>query len=205
MTTSHQYVQEKLNTATNAKPEDSESMCHKSEDASEQDKAPKQLYHPPPLSSDLAHTIIMDFCDNSKPSCFEESGCAVCGQLTPTSSPSPLKSIKGMLGILESPGVTRVERKRASDLIHDFKGPVLDYSCNKICATCRVSARKGNVPVNALARGLWIGKVPPELSELHSIEELLIAHLRHNCCFVHVASENDIPCSCFPVTYSKIV
>jgi hypothetical protein len=44
------------------------------------------------------------------------------------------------------------------------------------------------VPVNALARGLWIGKVPPELSELCFIEKLLIARLRHNCCFVRVAS-----------------
>ena len=34
----------------------------------------------------------------------------------------------------------------------------------------------------------WIGKVPPELLELRFIEKLLIARLRHNCCFVRVAS-----------------
>ena len=57
-----------------------------------------------------------------------------------------------------------------------------------ICVMCRAAIRKGNVPANALATGLWIGKVPPELSELRFIEKLLIARLRHNCCFVRVAS-----------------
>ena len=182
-------VKQELNAVTNVKPEGAKSIGHLSDGgATEQESVPNHLYPPPPLSSDLAHTVIRDFCDESQPSRFEEAGCAVCGQLTPTSSLSPLKSIKGMLGILESPGVTRVERKSSTDAIREFKGPVLDYSCNKICAMCRVSIRKGNVPVNALARGLWIGKVPPELSELRFIEKLLIARLRHNCCFVRVAS-----------------
>jgi hypothetical protein len=44
------------------------------------------------------------------------------------------------------------------------------------------------MPNHALANGLWIGKVPKVLSELHFIEKLLIAHLHHNCCFVRVAS-----------------
>ena len=65
---------------------------------------------------------------------------------------------------------------------------VLDDTCNKLCNDCRSSIRKGKVPEFALAKGLWIGKVPKELSDLRFIEKLLIARLHHNCCFVHVAS-----------------
>ena len=36
-------------------------------------------FPPPPLSHDLAHRIIYDFCHDILPNNFEESGCAVCG------------------------------------------------------------------------------------------------------------------------------
>jgi hypothetical protein len=57
-----------------------------------------------------------------------------------------------------------------------------------ICNTCRFAIRKGKAPQNALANGLWLGQVPKVLSDLWFIEKLLIARLRHNCCFVRVAS-----------------
>jgi Helitron helicase-like domain at N-terminus/PIF1-like helicase len=146
------------------------------------------LFPPPPLSQELSHAVISGFCNESQPNMFEEAGCAVCGQLTPVRDLSPLKNVRGMLRILEMPGVTRIERTRSSDRIREFKGPVLDYRCNKICQSCRKSVRKGEVPKLALARGLWIGDVPKELSELRFVEKLLVARVRHNCCFVRVAS-----------------
>jgi hypothetical protein len=145
-------------------------------------------FPPPPLSPDLSRSIITDFCNDSLPSRFEEAGCAVCGELIPIHNLSRLKSVKGMLKILEVPGVTRVERNKSTEAIREYKGPVLDYRCDKICGECRRCIRKGRVPRLALARGLWIGNVPKVLSDLRFVEKLLIARIRHNCCFVRVAS-----------------
>jgi hypothetical protein len=122
------------------------------------------------------------------PNKFEESGCAVCGELTPLSNLCRLKTIKGMLNILEAPGMTRVERKHSTEKIREYKGPVLDYKCDKICGNCRRCIRKGNVPELALAKGLWLGCVSKELAELRFVEKMLVARVRHNCCFVRVAS-----------------
>ena len=38
----------------------------------------------------------------------------------------------------------------------------------------------------ALANGLWVGEVPKELSDLRFVEQLLVSHVRSNCCIVHV-------------------
>jgi hypothetical protein len=146
------------------------------------------MFPPPPLSPELAQHVIRDFCIDSEPKRFEESGCAVCGRLTLLVNLSQLKSVKGMLNVLDMPGVTRIEHMSSKDHIQSCKGPVLDDTCKKICNDCRSSIRKGKVPEFALAKGLWIGKVPKELSDLRFIEKLLNARLRHNCCFVHVAS-----------------
>src|SRR6266567_1063967 len=70
----------------------------------------------------------------------------------------------------------------------EYNGPVLDYSCSKICNDCRMSVRKGKVPRLALANGLWLGKVPDELKSLRFVEKLLIARVCHTCCYVKVAS-----------------
>ena len=48
--------------------------------------------------------------------------------------------------------------------------------------------RKGKVPRDALANGLWLGAVPDELSCLSFVEKLLIACIRVNSCFIRVAS-----------------
>ena len=145
-------------------------------------------FPPPPLTQELNEKIISEFCADSTPDKFQEAGCAVCGQLTPISDLSRLKHMKGMLGVLEARGVTRVERKTSKDPVREYRGPVLDHRCDKICRKCRTEIRKGRVPNNALAQGLWLGEVPAVLSDLRFIEKLLIARLRHNCCFVRVAS-----------------
>ncbi|KAF5339625.1 hypothetical protein D9611_011516 [Ephemerocybe angulata] len=52
----------------------------------------------------------------------------------------------------------------------------------------RESIRKGSVPRYALAKGLWIGNVPPELQELRYIERILVAKVRHSICWAKVSS-----------------
>jgi hypothetical protein len=151
-------------------------------------KTQQPTFPSPPLSTGLAYQVITDFCKDSAPSILEEAGCVVCGLLTPVSKLTRLKSVKGMLKVLDVQGITRVERKSVSDPIRGYKGPVLDYSCNKICDRCRSSIQRGNLPDFALARGIWIGNIPKELSELRFIEKLLVARLCHNCCFICVAS-----------------
>ena len=145
-------------------------------------------FPPPPLTKELEETIIREWCKETKLSSLEESGCAVCGELVPITQLSRLKAVKKMLGILVAPGVTRIERKSASQRISEFQGPVLDYRCDKICDNCRKNIRKGIVPRLALANNLWLGEVPKVLCDLNYVERLLVARIRHNCCFIKVAS-----------------
>jgi hypothetical protein len=119
---------------------------------------------------------------------IEEAGCAVCGLLKPSKELSRLKNVKNFLHVLERKGLTRIERKSDATKVREYPGPVLDYSCSRICDGCRMSVRKGKVPRLALAKGLWLGKVPDELKSLRFVEKLLIARVRHTCCYVKVAS-----------------
>ena len=152
----------------------------------------KSTFPPPPLSKELSETIIRQWCEKVKPSLLEESGCAVCGELVPISQLSRLKAIKRMLAILTASGVTRIERKSASQKVSEFRGPVLDYRCDKVCDNCRKNIRKGTVPRLALANNLWLGEVPSVLSDLNYVERLLVARIRHNCCFIKVASSGGL-------------
>ena len=145
-------------------------------------------FPPSPCSVQLEHAIIKDACKRMDPINFEEVGCAVCGELRQRVKTSRLKGIKNFLSILEVPGVTRVERATNAKPVKEFKGPVLDYSCSTICDDCRAHVRQGKVPRLALARGLWLGKVPPVLCNLTFVEKLLVARVRHTCAFVKVAS-----------------
>jgi hypothetical protein len=131
------------------------------------------MFPPVALTKDLSETIIADWCKNSKLSSLEEAGCAVCGELVPIIQLSDLKPVKTMLGVLGAAGVTRVEHKSASQKISEFKGPVFDYQCDKICNTCCQSIRKGKVPQLALANNLWLSSVPKVLSDLNFIERIL--------------------------------
>ena len=146
-------------------------------------------FPPPPVDSELAHRIIASACHKMDSSAIEESGCAICGELKPLKGMSKLKSVKNLLHILVSPGVTRKERKDDSLPVHQFSGPVLDYKCNKICDDCRKALRTNKIPKLALANNLWIGNVPEELKCLRFVEKILIARVRHTCSFVKVASE----------------
>ena len=145
-------------------------------------------FPPSPLDCELGHKIVSNACKKMSRSCFEELGCAVCGELKPLNKTSQLKSVKNLLHVLVSPGVTRKERKDATTPIQEYSGPALDYRCNKICDDCRKPLRMNKVPTLALANNLWIGTVPDELKCLRFVEKMLIARVRHTCSFVKVAS-----------------
>ena len=142
------------------------------------------IFPPSPPDNKLMCDIARDFCSESSPDKMEEAGCTVCGQLTPSSELSRLKSVKQCLHILQAQGITRIERTHSSKPINEFNGPVIDHKCNRICDNCRKHLRTGQVPRNALANGLWIGTVPDELSSLRFTEKLLIACVCINSCFI---------------------
>jgi uncharacterized protein DUF6570/helitron helicase-like protein/PIF1-like helicase len=144
-------------------------------------------FPPDPADDDITRAILSNVCKKMHPKAIEEAGCAVCGELKPLQTMSRLKSVKNILGVLEAPGVTRVERSTDTK-IKEYGGPVLDYACSHICDTCRKSIRNGKVPRLALANNLWIGKVPDQLKKLRFVEKILIARVRHTCAYVKVAS-----------------
>jgi len=145
-------------------------------------------FPPLPLDSQLGYKIIASACKRMSKTSLEEAGCAVCGELKPLNTMSKLKSVKNLLHILATPGVTRRERKDNTSKIQEFTGPVLDHTCDKICDQCHKAIRENKIPRLALAQNLWIGTVPEELKCLRFVEKILIARVRHTCSFVKVAS-----------------
>ena len=145
-------------------------------------------FPPKPVDNNLSHKIVSDFCKNLTPDALEEAGCAVCGQLVPVTQLTRLKAVKNLLHMLHASGVTRLERSSSTQPIREIKGPVLDYTCDRVCDNCQQSLRNGKTPPCALANGLWLGAVPEVLSCLTYVEKLLVARVRVNSCFVRVAS-----------------
>ena len=153
----------------------------------EKDKKPS-YFPPPPLSNKLAEKIINGFCADTDPKILQETGCAVCGSLCRVSDLSPLDNYKDLLKILVVKGVTRQERRSVLDSIDDINGPVLDNKCTHICSSCAKAIQQHVIPLNALANGLWIGDIPPQLQKLSFAERMMIARIRHNRCLVRVSS-----------------
>jgi hypothetical protein len=86
----------------------------------------KNAKFPPSTTSDkLEHKIILDFCNDTSPSTFMESGCAVCGGLTQYSDLTNISDVKN-IKILAADGVTRLERKKYSYPILEKKCPNLE-------------------------------------------------------------------------------
>ncbi|KAF5317457.1 hypothetical protein D9758_018661 [Tetrapyrgos nigripes] len=110
------------------------------------------VYPPAPLDRTTSHKVLTNTCKRMRPEFFEEAGCAVCGQLTPARQLTRLKSVKRLLRVLDATGVTRQERRSATDKIWELTGPVIDYQCNRLCDSCRKTLTKGKVPETALAR-----------------------------------------------------
>ncbi len=145
-------------------------------------------FPPLPLNKNLSRHIIKQACSRMNAQNIAETGCAVCGELKPLSGMSRLKAVKRQLDILAASGVSRIQCRNSSSPLREYKGPILDYNCSMICNPCRASIRNGKIPKLALANGLWIGDVPPQLKCLNFVERLLVARIRHTCAYVKVAS-----------------
>lgn len=144
-------------------------------------------FPPPPLPFKEETEIIREFCQDLRPTNFEEGGCAVCGQLTLKTHLRPLESLECSLDPLVEPGLVRLERRRETERVQYDNGPVLEKSLSTVCDGCIVDLEKGRRPIGALANGLWLGAVPEELAHLTFVEQLLIARVRTNRCVVRVS------------------
>src|ERR1700683_4493637 len=100
-------------------------------------------FPPAPPDSSLCRKIINDFCDATKPSKFEEAGCAVCGALTVQTELFDLGSLNIDLSVLNTAGLgfTRKERKYSAEPISELDGPTIDTSCHYICISCKDKVR----------------------------------------------------------------
>jgi Helitron helicase-like domain at N-terminus/PIF1-like helicase len=145
-------------------------------------------YPPSPADESLISEIIHGFCRDTQPEAFEEAGCGVCGQLNLLSNMKPLDKTDANLNLLVSDGFTRSTRSSDRDPVKDIDGPIIDTSCQFICTLCEEQLLNDKVPWNALSRGLWLGPIPPELSNLTFAEQMMIARIRHNRCLVRVSS-----------------
>jgi hypothetical protein len=145
-------------------------------------------FPPSPPTPKLLHKIATKFCNITSHKIFEDSGCAVCGKLTPQTQ-LVCRDIADMdFDILkrQGGGITHKERKSSSDPIVELDGPIIDDRFKSICKPCISSLQKGRTPLLALANDLWIGNVPEELQGLTYAEKLLIARVRHNRCVIRV-------------------
>lgn len=153
-------------------------------------KSDKPVFPPAPPSKRLQYKIIKNWTTECDPSNFEEAGCAVCGILWPLKQMTKIEELKDKLdmSILVNAGVTRKERTSKTDAVEDLPGPILDDACHHICVECELSLGNNNMPINALANGIWIGAIPEQLRDLTFAECLLIAKIRHNRCLIRVSS-----------------
>src|SRR5882762_10574825 len=68
--------------------------------------------------------IVSDFCADTSPDVFEETGCAVCGKLTPICTMEELSEVENV-SLLKADGVTRKARLQGSDPVKELRGPIL--------------------------------------------------------------------------------
>ena len=156
--------------------------------AQKAEKYKAAAFPPKPCDKKAVSSIINGFVAQTSFSNLEEHGCAVCGALTPIAGLISLDTIdKKLLNCLIKPDVTRKERTWKREEIEEISGPVLASSCKHICIKCHNTVKKGKVPTLALANGLWLGDVPPQLQNLSWTEQLLISKVIRNRCVIRVS------------------
>jgi hypothetical protein len=95
----------------------------------------KVKFPPTPPSEDLCQMIVSDFCADTSPEVFEETGCAVCGKLTSTCEMEELSEVENV-SLLKADGVTRKPRFKSSDPVRELRGPILAPGCSRVCPMC---------------------------------------------------------------------
>ncbi|KAF9051700.1 hypothetical protein BJ165DRAFT_1341134, partial [Panaeolus papilionaceus] len=145
-------------------------------------------FPPAPVTMEDIARMMDGYCKAVAPEAIEESGCAVCGQLTLKSDLSPLSEIEGYFDLLIDPSSTRHERPNSSYPVRSTNGPVLANDLDSVCTVCMQSLKAGSRPRMSLANGLWLGVVPEVLKDLTLAEQTLIARVRYNHCVVRVSN-----------------
>ena len=145
-------------------------------------------FPPRPASDRLIHKVVSGFCQDTDPACFEEAGCAVCGQLTLLSNLKSIQDVDVSYDPLINPLAAKKEKKTLDDTDEQITTPLIDADCSHICVSCLGALEKGKRPLRSLANFLWIGKIPQALQGLTYAEQMLIARVRHNRCLVRVSS-----------------
>lgn len=158
-----------------------------------QSKITQQDFPPHSPSKELLEDILRGWCNDFQSDNVGEEGCTVCGQLNLSRRMKSFDAATFDKNILIPAtsglkGITRCERVSKDKLIQEIKGVVRAEDCDKICCNCEKILDSGSLPMNALANGLWLGKVPEALQKLSYMEQLLVARVRHNRCIVRVAS-----------------
>src|SRR5882762_8668098 len=133
------YLAEKAKYKTSSKYQDKNRVKHKTDYWSKKEV----MFPPAPLSADLGQQIVSDFCADTSPEVFEETGCAVCGKLTPVCEMEELSDVEN-LSLLKVDGITRKARSTSSDTVKELKGPILAPGCSNVCSICVESLEKGN-------------------------------------------------------------
>ncbi|KAI0793099.1 hypothetical protein BC629DRAFT_1287377, partial [Irpex lacteus] len=145
-----------------------------------------KTFPPKPPSVQKLHKIINDFVDDSAFDVVCESGCAVCGCLSVTTSMKLLSECDIDLSLLVNPDATKGERKLDGTTVENTPGPVLAPNCHLICTRCQRALNNGHVPRHSLANGQWLGEVPEELKDLSWMEQKLIAKINVSRAIVRV-------------------
>ena len=105
-------------------------------------------FPPEPPSVELCENIVLDFCADTSPEVFEETGCAVCGKLTPICEMEELSEVEN-INLLKVDGVTRKARLQSSDPFRELRGPILAPGCSKVCPICIDSLENKKMPTLA--------------------------------------------------------
>jgi hypothetical protein len=143
-------------------------------------------FPPAPPSAELCQSIVSNFCADTSPDVFEETGCVVCGKLTPIYEMEEHSEVEN-ISLLQVDGITTKVRCKSSDPVRELKGPVLAPSCSKVCFICIESLNKKRCQFWLLQMVFGL-EIPDELQNLTYAEQLLIAKVCHNRCIVKVSS-----------------
>jgi len=99
-------------------------------------------FPPKPLSFFLQYKIASNFCKDTSPQAFEESGYTVCGKLTLLTELQILSELKLNLDVLTQQNVTQVERKSSDDNFKNIDGSIFEKDLHNICNSCYKSISK---------------------------------------------------------------
>ena len=146
-------------------------------------------FPPPVLSTRDQACIVRDWVNDISVSALKELVCGVCARLVSTTDTVRYDLKSQVLDVLLQSAGRVLPPQLASNekLILCDAGKDGETGLLVVCKECNTWLNgKKKIPRLSLANGLWLGEVPPELSDLHFVEKLTVARYRHNVCVVTV-------------------